>query len=112
MAFFPESQSGADSEYFRQLKKHTSLVLDQILGKDRKQDLEAVEDEIFSRLKPQNYSGKNGIEVNHIKGFKETCILLLQHVPKDPESMTVLEFYQALETVKNQSKERKKSYGK
>ena len=59
---------------------------------------------------PKTYQGSDGLEVQFIKDFEESYILLSQHVNKDPKTMTVLEYYQTLETVKKQVKKREKAY--
>ena len=59
-------------------------------------------------IKPEKFTGKDGKEVGHIKGFEQTCVLLNQHIGKDPKSMTALEFLTALELVKEQLKPKRK----
>lgn len=77
-------------------------------GANNKEQIEKVEDELLRQVAPHVYAGPHGEEIRFIKGFEETCILLNQHVPKDPKQMTALSFYQALEVIKEQAKERKK----
>lgn len=60
---------------------------------------------------PKTFSGRQSEEVRFIKGFEEAVVYLSQHSPRDPKKMTVLEFYQALETIKKQLKRNKKLNG-
>jgi len=60
---------------------------------------------------PKVFSGRASAEVKFIKGFEEAVVFLNQYVPRDPKSMTVLEFYQTLETVKKQTKKKSKLNG-
>lgn len=81
-------------------------------GKDKEAEIAEVDDTIFEMYKPKSFSGKESLEVKFIKRFEETCVFLAQHVPIDPKRMTVLEFYQALETINKGVKKNKRLNGK
>lgn len=83
-------------------------MLQHIQGNDVQSEIRKIEDEIFSMLEPQSYAGNKGLEVKHIKGFDKTCVVLQQYVPKDPKTMTTLEYFNALELLKKQVKEKNK----
>jgi len=95
-------------EYFTQLKRRTLLVLAQIRGEDTGQAIEAIDDALLARMDPKGYDGKDGAEVRMRRGFEEACVLLSQHLARNPKQMTVLEYYTALETLKDQAKKQKK----
>lgn len=110
-AFFPKMVNGPKiKEFYTNLKKRTLLVLDNI--EDQSQEaidtINKIDQFIFSAMKPKKFNEHDGVEVQMILGFEETCILLSQHnVSKNPRSMTTLSFYQALEIVKDQLKPKK-----
>jgi len=57
---------------------------------------------------PKVFWGANGVEVNFVKGFEKTCAIINQHINKDPKTMTVLQFYESLEILKEQFKPKRK----
>lgn len=94
---------------YSKLKKRCLLVLAKIQGYDVQKQIDIIEEELFSISKPENYSGSNGLEVSHIKGFNETCVVLQQYVPRDPKTMTVVEYFQTLDIIREQLKAKKRS---
>ena len=91
--------------------QRAQLQLDNIINgqNDKKAtQIKAIEDFLFSTHTPKNYSGKDGYEVEFIKGFEDTCIIIEQFTSKDPKTMTTLEFYQKLDFVKEQLKRKKR----
>lgn len=83
-----------------------------IQGQDIQDQIDIIEDELFSMSNPGKYSGPDGLEVKHIKGFNETCVVLQQYVPKDPKTMTVIEYFQTLDIIRDQLKAKKKANNK
>lgn len=108
--FFPKLFDSAEvKEYTSALKKRTLLALREIQGKPvNESELEEIENFLFGFFKPKQYWGSDGEEVRHIRGFEQTCIVIHQHIPKDPRKMTVLEFYETLQFLRAQMKEKKK----
>ncbi len=94
------------------MKERCLLILGRIRGEDVKDELERVEDELFSLFVPQKYDGQKGLEVKHIKGFNETCVIMQQHMVKDPRKMMTLEYFQALDLLKQQFKNKRKAQKK
>lgn len=62
--------------------------------------------------RPKSFSGKESSEVKLIKGFEQTVIMLSKYTSKDPKKMTVLAFYQALETINSELKTKTRLNGK
>lgn len=110
--FFPNlTDSATVKEFYSKLRHRTSLILKSIrmTSKEIEQQIADIDEFFFSRIKPKQYHGREGLEVNMIKGFEETCILLTQYrAADDPKKMTTLAFYQALDVIKQQLKQRKK----
>ena len=93
----------AAKEHFLQLKKRTSFVLQGLIdGKDYSETVTKIEDRIFQQNPPGVFYGSDGLEVEFVLGFDETCTILNQHVPINPRLLVVREFYKTLETVKEQ----------
>lgn len=108
--FFPKMANDAiTKEHYSLLKKRTLLVLQKIQGINVSNDIQVIEDALFDFFKPKKYDGSDGVEISQIKGFNDTCVIINQYVPKDPKTMTVVEFYQTLDIIKDQLKERKKA---
>lgn len=84
------------------------MIIEKIKGNNVLSDLENVENEIFRLYEPLVFSGANGYEVNEIKSFERTCIMLQQQLNVDAKKMTVLEYFEALNLIKEQIKEQKK----
>ena len=88
------------------------MVLQQIQGtaEEVAAQVEKIDEFLMSQMKPQHFHGSTGVEVRVIKGFEQTCVLLVKHgVTVDPKKLTVIEFYQALEVVKEALKKSKKN---
>ena len=110
--FFPGLiDSPNTKEFYIRLKKRTLLVLETVFGSsdELSDQIKAIDKFLISSFKPRNYQGTNGIEVQMMKGFEETCVMLAQQgVSANPRNMTTLSFYQALETIKQQIKAKNK----
>lgn len=89
------------------MRKRCFLILANIQGVKNEAKIKEVDAELMAMNEPQKYDGPEGMEIQHIKRFNETCIILGQHVKKDPKQMTVVEYYQALEIVNKQLKPKK-----
>ncbi len=111
--FFPSmTDNGKTKEFYSGLKKRSLLILKTIthFSHEIEEQIAAIDDYLLSSLKPKNYHGSSGLEVQMIKGFEDTCVMLSQHnVSSNPRAMTTLSFYQALERVKEQIKARKRN---
>lgn len=70
-----------------------------------------IDDKILDMYSPKSFQGKTSLEVMRIKDFEESVVFLSQHMSRDPKTMTVLEFYQALETVLDRNKKQNKVNG-
>jgi len=75
------------------------------LGSDYSDQVKKLEDYLFGVVKPKSFTGHDGVEVQSILRFEETCVLLSQNkVSANPRGMTTLSFYQALDVVAQQLK--------
>lgn len=86
------------------MKQRTVLVIEQMLGKDTTAEIEKIEQFLMSLIPPQNYSGATGAEVELVRAYERACAVMSQHVSQNPKKMTVMEFYETLETLKGNRK--------
>lgn len=101
-----------EKEYCAQLKRRTLLVLERLAGRDTRDDVAKIDEYILSLVQPQRYDGAAGMEVRFIKSFEEACTVLGQYISRNPKEMTVLEYFNALEVIRAQSKTREKQQKK
>ena len=102
--YFPSQGNAAATENFVKLKERTSYVLQKITGAETQKQIDDIDAYFLQATAPQRFDGKEGIEARTVTRFEDLCIMLNQHVPKDPRRMTVLEFFRTLEVVKKQVK--------
>lgn len=98
-------------EFYAKLKRRTALVLEGIrnTGEDLEEQVRIIDDFLLSKIQPREYSGPDGMEVQTVKSFESTCVLLQQYnASPDPRKMSTLAFYQALEIIKEQVRKRAK----
>lgn len=95
-------------EQFAVFQEQTIARQQRLQGKDTEEAIQKLERELFDIYTPKPFSGANGQEAKFIKDFEIACVMIGQHVAKDPKKMTVMGFHQAIETLTEQFKERKK----
>lgn len=109
-AFFPTIQgaSSREKEYYDLMRKHTLLVLQGIQSdKQDKEQLSKVTDDLITTYAPTNFNGANNFEIDFDKQFERMCIVLAQNTGINPKQCSVMEFYNAYEVFKEQSKKAK-----
>lgn len=98
-------------EYYTKLKRYGLTVLKKIQGDDVEGDIERLEQAILSTYEPKVYAGSDGAEVSHTTNFNTMALALSQRFNKDPEQLTVIKYYQLVELVKAQDREKRKRDG-
>lgn len=113
-AYFPSEFTDAkQKEAYDKLKRRTMLVLDGIKnGKDNSQDIEAINLALLSLHKPKSFIGASSVEIKYDKQFESICLAIAQETGLDAKTMTVLQFYNAVEHLKQQADARAKSLNK
>ena len=71
---------------------------------ERKQMAEAMREQLVLYSKPKVFTGKDGVEVRHDKEFETMCLLITKETGRDAKQMTVLEYYNAYEYLKEKSR--------
>jgi hypothetical protein len=109
--FFPGMiDNGKVKEFYAKLRQRTLLVL-QSVRHDReeiKEQIERIDKSLTTNVKPRIFHGAQGVEVQMTKEFESTLVLLRQHnAAGEPRKLTTLSYYQALEVIKEQNKEKR-----
>lgn len=111
-AYFPRVGDDAEEkEYYDKLRKRTLLLLDDIIEgktKERAKQIEAITTELLLSVDPMKFTGDENAEILHDKKFEKMCLLLSKELHVKPKEMTVLEFYNAFEYLKEITDEQKK----
>lgn len=86
------------------MKKRTLFVLDSIVnGADTAEQVEAIDLQILLSHAPKLFMGSESVEVKYDKQFESACLLISQKANMDAKRMTVLQFYNAVDTIKQQA---------
>ena len=99
-------------EYYDVLKRLTVTQLEQIADGDsdeRKRRAEELRERLILYVKPKVFTGHDGVEVKHDKDFETMCLVITKETGRDAKRMTVLEYYNAYEYIKNQQKRQNKA---
>ena len=95
-------------EYYDIVKRLTVNMLMQIAeGTDdeRTKQAEAMREQLVLFSKPKVFTGKDGVEVRHDKEFETMCLLITKEAGRDAKDMSVLEYYNAYEYLREKSRE-------
>lgn len=110
---FPHLFSGAgEKEFYTKLAKRNITALQVADGNATDTEVEALDEELTTYHHPQVYNGPQGIEVMCDRNFDETSLLLAQNMNADAKNMSVREYYNAVEMMKMQAKEKRKALSK
>ena len=108
--YFPSLfDSSSIKEYYNKLRERVILLLED-LGKEEKENREKIAqlaDELILYTDPLIFSGSQGIEVQQDRQFENTCLVISQNIGTDPKKFSVLEYYNALFFLQEQSKKNK-----
>lgn len=95
-------------EYYDKLKQRTIAVLRTIIdGRTTEADakeIDGITAELITYFNPQTFTGPGSVEIRHDRQFEDMCLILSQNLHVDPKKFTVLEYYNAFEYIKGQSK--------
>ena len=97
-----------EKEAYDLLRKRTSLVLESIINDiNNAPSIDIVDGYLLSMSKPKSYSGATNVEIQYNKQFESMCMLITQTVGMNAKTMTVFEFYTAIDQIKKQTPKRK-----
>ena len=109
--YFPSDFiSPKEKEAYDRLKSRTLLVLETIISNvDNSEQIDSIDSLMLSMQTPKSYIGTESVEVKYDKQFESTCLLISQKTSMDAKKMTVLQFYNAIENIKQQIEAEAKS---
>ena len=106
--YFPKLFDDATiKEYYDQLKQRTMLMLDAIIKgdeSDKRAEIDNITTLLLTYTKPKSFIWSDSVEIQYDKQFESMCLMLSQHLHVNPKSVTVLEYYNAFEYIKEQAK--------
>lgn len=95
-------------EWFQCLKRIGLNMAREITdGTDRSAEVEADELRMLEMLKPKSFDGSSGAEVQYDREYETMCLAMTQQLHVDVKGMTVLEYYNAYEYLREQGKKMK-----
>ena len=114
MMYFPSLFENSEiKEYYDKLRKRTLLILKNIINKDDEKDtLKEIEDittQLITYFSPNKFSGNENFEVNYDKQFENMCLILSKHLHVNAKKMSVLEFYNSFEYIKEEARKMRRS---
>lgn len=81
-------------------------------GGDVRKAVEPFDDELLGRYKPKTFAGRDSALVKYDKNFEQSCLVVAQKSGIDPKTMTVQQYYSALENIEKQIKAEQKGLKK
>ncbi len=107
--YFPNpANDRAIIQFFDNLKRRTTLVLDGIICGDSKSiEIGRIDDEMLLLSPTKIFYGPCSAEVQHDKTFEQMCLAMTQHFGINTKELTVQEFYIAKEVLEEYIKNEK-----
>ena len=99
-----------EKDAYDKLKQRTLLVLDSVINDtDNSEQIETIDMIMLNMHSPKSYIGSESVEIKYDKQFESTCLLIAQKTSMDAKKMTVLQFYNAVDNIKQQLEAESKS---
>ena len=100
-------------KFYDNLRKRPILILKTIINRtDEKDTLKEIEDittQLITYFSPNKFSGNGNFEVNYDKQFENMCLMLSKHLHVNAKKMSVLEFYNSFENIKEEARKMRRS---
>ena len=98
---------------FTSNKIEQKFILKNIINKDDEKDtLKEIEDittQLITYFSPNKFSGNGNFEVNYDKQFENMCLMLSKHLHVNAKKMSVFEFYNSFEYIKEEARKMRRS---
>ena len=109
--YFPgDFVSPKEKDAYDKLKQRTLFVLDSMInGTDNSEQIETIDMVMLNMHSLKSYIGSESVEIKYDKQFESTCLLIAQKTSMDAKKMTVLQFYNAVDNIKQQLEAESKS---
>lgn len=114
--YFPSLFDDVETrEYYDTMKRRAMAILENIADgetAERNKAIEELTDKMILYVKPKTFTGRQSVEIEHDKNFESLCLTIQQQTHAEAKKMTVLEFYNAYEYIRNEAKERQRAASK
>lgn len=109
IAYFPaDFDSAKTKEYYEKLNRRTKMVLDEIInGSTHTEEINRIDELLLGMYKPREFYGKGSQEIKYNKDYEETKIMLNKELGINVDSISVMQFYIALDQIKKMNKSNK-----
>ena len=91
-------------EYYDILKRLTVAMLARMTDGEEGSKEEELRDRLVLFQRPKVFTGHDGLEVRHDKDFETMCLAITKETGRDAKTMTVLEYYNAYEYLREKSR--------
>lgn len=110
--YFPSLFGGAKGiEWYASLKRMALAALDEIDGLiGAAERLKAEEGRLLDMMAPRSFSGNGSIEIEYDREYENMCLAMTQQLHVDVKGMSVLEYYNAYEFLREQGKKMKQRH--
>ena len=99
-----------EKDAYDKLKQRTLFILSSIINNiDNSSQVEAIDRAMLSIYSPKSFAGSSSVEIQYDKQFENTCILIAQKTNLDAKKMTVFQFYNTVDSIKQQIEAENKS---
>lgn len=90
------------------MRKRAILQCEKIINETDEYDkeIEQLTTKLLTFTKPKDFSGKDSVEVQYDKQFENMCLIISKELNANAKAMTVLEYYNAFEFVKDMQKQK------
>lgn len=108
--YFPKLfDDAAAKEYHDKLARRSVALLRQMRGVEgAREQAETLGAELLVFFSPEEFAGCAGAEVRHDRQFEDLCIVMAQNLNVRPKAMTVVEYYSAVERLKEEARRNRK----
>lgn len=102
--YFPEIFANSkEKDAYDSLKRRTLLKLDSMInGNDNISQISEIDTILFGMYKPGIFIGGDSVEIKYDKQYENACLIISQKANMNAKNMTVLQFYNALDVIKQQ----------
>ena len=84
------------------------MIEEMTTGKDNSEKIRDLETQILSRIKPQEFGGKDGIEVMVANDFIKSSLLISEKFNVSTDNMKCIEYLLAIEKLKKDASDQNK----
>lgn len=109
--YFPALFNTSDVKEFYDILKHRTLAILEGIQDDKIDEalIQSLTTKLVTYSRPQVFQGSKGAEVMHDRQFEDLCLALSEQLHLRPKELSVLEFYNAFDFLRERSKKQQKN---